>query len=154
MDSFAPAARPLVALLKNFFTMNLVRISLPIAASLLLAFSCNQKATAPASPPVDPETLKKIGFDISKIDENGLRGPANGKTTVAYEFCIPSRQVNWEEVQKIDPGLKFANGQGRIGCPKDWWCVLGSTKGGGWRDRLLGIAKLPYIKEIQETVWE
>ena len=121
---------------------------------MLVAFSCNQKSTAPATPKVAPEILKKIDFDISKIDENGLRGPANGKTSVAYEFCILSRQTSWDEVRAIDPTLKMGLGQCRIGCQKDWWCVLGTTEGKDWQQRLIGIAKLNSIKEIRETVYE
>lgn len=134
------------------------------AATLVVAATgCNKRVTTPAvptpplavaAPKIDPEILNKIGFDISTIDENGLRGPANGKTSVAYEFCILSRQTAWLEVQKIDPSLKFNSGPGRIACAKDYWCILGTTSGKDWEARLIGIAKLASIKKIEETVWE
>lgn len=153
----------------NFSTISKTAHFLVFAVVLiLLTFSCSQKTTTPAVavpapaapapvvqlPAVDPEILKKIKFDISKIDENGLRGPVDGKTSVSYEFCILSWQTSWDTVQKIDPTLKMPGGPCRIACPRNYWCVFGSTSGKGWRERLINIAKLEEVKEIQETVWE
>ena len=34
------------------------------------------------------DSLYKITFDISKLDEYGLYGPPGGKRALSYEFCI------------------------------------------------------------------
>ena len=136
--------------------MNLARFSkiaaslFVTAAAMLAATGCQQKHT----PPATAVFLEKIKFDLSKIDENGLRGPSGGQTSVDFEFCIPAEKARWEAVLAIDPALKKNPGAGRVGCKSGQWCILGSTGGQGWRDRLTAIAKLGFVAEIQETFWE
>jgi hypothetical protein len=89
---------------------------------------------------------KKITFDIDAIDENGLIGPADGKRSVAYEFCIPRDSARQKEVLTIDSSVKFFKGSsGRIGCNSTQYLCIGE---GGSRITLLRLAALDYIARI------
>ena len=91
------------------------------------------------------QALEKISFDISEIDENGLIGPADGKRSVSYEFCIPIDRKKRREVAAIDPSVRFFDGpKGRIGCHDQYLCL----GGGGTQEVLLRLAGLEYIKKI------
>lgn len=115
-----------------------------LGMALMLLCAC---AMPPAPPPASRETqaMKKINFDLSAIDANGLIGPADGKRSVAYEFCIPRDEAKKAEVMGIDPSLKFYSSPGRIRCTSDEWLVIGE---GGTKDTLLALAKLDYIDRI------
>lgn len=110
---------------------------------LLLCACALPSAPPPASR--DAQAMQKINFDLSAIDENGLIGPADGKRTVAYEFCIPRDAVKKAEVLEIDPSLKFYTSPGRIRCTKEEYLVIGE---GGTKDTLLALASLDYVARI------
>ena len=103
-----------------------------------------------------PETvLQKVTFDTSGLDAAGLAGPPDGKRALSYEFCIPDNADNREQVAGIDPTIRFfSDSPGRIGCgPLETLCI-GSTHqpdGAGVLERL---AELPFIKQIDEAVFE
>jgi hypothetical protein len=120
---------------------------------IFFVFSKCTKRVATVSE-ADKIALKKIKFDLSDLDLDGLRGKTGGKTSVDYEFCIPAKANIWIEFQKIDPSLKQNKGRGRVGCGDGTWLVIGATNQPNWRDILLKIARRSEIKEIQETVWE
>lgn len=110
----------------------------------LLLCAC---ALPPAPPPASraSQAMQKINFDLNAIDEDGLIGPADGKRSVAYEFCIPRDEVKKTEVLAIDPSVKFTASPGRIRCDASEWLVIGE---GGTRATLLALASLPYIARI------
>ncbi len=93
----------------------------------------------------------KINFDVSRLDENGLKGPASGKTTLSYEFCIPKDKK--EEIRNIDPGIQISNSRGRIGCSKMEYLCIGST-GKDYKKILSQLIEKEYIRRIDETFFE
>ena len=52
---------------------------------------------------------KKVEIDFSQIDAAGLRGPADGKVAVAYEFSIPDTE-DAHQVAAIDNTVQFMSG--------------------------------------------
>lgn len=119
----------------------LLLLLLVIAAS---AFQCPGK--------MQKLMYKKIAFDYSTIDADGLR---NGEVAVDYEFCIPAHEEIVQQVMKIDPGIRIMKGSnGRIGCSKSQWLCINTTHSEGWKDKLHRIAYLEYVDRIQETFYE
>ena len=105
-------------------------------------------------PPEPPAPPTKIELDLTKLDANGLRGPADGKVSVAYEFCIPNTDKCKAQVKGIDPGVRFMPGsRGRIGARKDQCLCVGETRA-NYRTVLKRLAALPYIKRIIECHFE
>lgn len=104
--------------------------------------------------PEDPAAWKKIRLDFKEIDADGLRGPANGKVAVNYEFCIPADRKYWRTVQKIDPTAQKNPGKGRVGCKDAQWLVTGSTQQKNYQRVLFQLASLPYVERIEQVYWE
>jgi hypothetical protein len=103
-------------------------------------------AEKPASAKVD--IWKKVEIDLTKLDKNGLIGPATGKRSLAYEFCIPKTAACMAEVKAIDPSIRFMrNSRGRIGAGPDQCLCIGETQK-GYRKTLQRLATLDYIKRI------
>lgn len=104
----------------------------------------------------DPATLAKINFDISKIDEQGRYGPADGKRTLDYEFCIPKTEEKMAIIRKIDPDIQMpGQSRGRIGCGKMEQLCLGNTGGkADWKKVLLDIAGQDFVKRIEQNYYE
>lgn len=46
---------------------------------------------------------EKVAFDLSRLDADGLEGPADGKRSLSYEFCIPAHVNTARQVMYIDP---------------------------------------------------
>jgi hypothetical protein len=121
-----------------------------VVALLSAMLSC-----APLPEDTGPDPLAKVGFDLSRLDEQGLEGPPGGKRAVAYEFCIPPTQECRELVSSIDPTVEISCGSpGRIGCYPDECLCVGSTHQKDFRDVLRRIGELPYVDRIQEAVFE
>ncbi|MCC6410133.1 MAG: hypothetical protein IT270_00655 [Saprospiraceae bacterium] len=123
-------------------------------AVLLLAsifhWSCQNKQM-----PEDASVWNKVSVNLSRLDENGLAGPSNGKVAVNYEFCIPANDKHWKAVQRIDTtAQKMAGSPGRIGCDKQSWLIVGSTHQPNYKRVLYDLASLTYVAKIQETFWE
>lgn len=98
---------------------------------------------------------RTIAFDTARIGDDGLVGPADGKRTVAYEYCVPRGPGYLDEVRRIDPTAEPMPGsRGRIGCTARQTLVLGSTVGPHWRERLDRLAALPYVRRIAEVFFE
>jgi hypothetical protein len=122
---------------------------IPVAA--LLIASCNRKKTLPE----DPSIWNKVKIDFTRIDENGLAGPADGKVSVNYEFCIPAEEKLLNEVKKIDQSIQAMKGsKGRVGCNSAQWLVVGSTHQKNYRRVIYELAALNYVQQIQETYFE
>lgn len=99
------------------------------------------------------EKSDKLNFDIQLLDEHGLIGPEDGKTTLAYEFCIPQDAAHVAQIRMIDPNLKISRSKGRIGCTKNEYLVLGETDN-NYLSVLKKLIRLDYIKQIDRTWFE
>ena len=105
--------------------------------------------SAPQPAPRDPRA--KIDLDLDALDADGLRGPADGKVAVDYEFVIPNTPAAREAVTRIDPSVAFMPGsRGRIGAKAGECLCLGSTHQPRHREILLALARLPEIARIIE----
>ena len=101
----------------------------------------------------DPTAV--IAFDLTRLDAAGLQGPPDGLRALDYEFCIPQGRGFRDQVAAIDPSARFQSGsRGRIGCGPDQVLVLGNTHQDDYREVLLGLARLPYVKRIAEAFFE
>lgn len=101
------------------------------------------------------QNASKIKFLLDNIHADGLRGPPGGKTSVAYEFCVPTDNRNLQEVRQIDPNVQIYQGsKGRIGCTSSQTLIIGSTSQPHWKEVLTAISALPYVLEIQEAFFE
>jgi hypothetical protein len=105
--------------------------------------------------PADPATDAKIHLDLSKLDVEGLLGPANGKRAMGFEFCIPARGDCERQVREIDPRIAVQRGaRGRIGCGEGQLLCVGSTHRTDYRRILQKLASLPYVERIEEFIPE
>lgn len=105
--------------------------------------------------PTPSHDITKIRFSLDPIRSDGLRGPSDGLTSVAYEFCVPTNETIYEEIRRVDPSVKFyKSSPGRIGCSKQETLCIGETHQSGWKKKLLTLSALPYIDEIRECYFE
>jgi hypothetical protein len=103
----------------------------------------------PPPPPLEPRA--KIELDLDSLDVDGLRGPADGKVAVDYEFAIPDTPAARAAVTGIDPSVAFRPGsRGRIGAKAGECLCLGSTHQPRHREILLALARLPEVARIIE----
>lgn len=129
-----------------------MRTALIILLSCALLASCGPCPTREATPP-DP--LQKVEFDLSQLDAAGLRGPADGKVAVSYEFAIPDTDACRAEVAAIDPTAEFMPGsRGRIGAGPGQCLCIGSTHQPHYRDVLRRLAELDYVERVLECQFE
>lgn len=104
-------------------------------------------------PQVNP--LSKITFNLGKLNENGLYGPPHGLKALHYEFCIPGDHVHEAQVRQIDPTIQiFKTSPGRVGCAEGEYLCVGSTHQPDFKTVLLKLAKLPYVKRIDQAFFE
>ncbi len=102
----------------------------------------------------DGTDMEKIKFDLDQIDKDGLIGPADGKRTLAYEFCIPAEASAREEVKAIDSAIQvFEGSSGRIGCSDQQWLCMGETRF-DYRQVLQQLAGLDYVEKIDQAFFE
>jgi len=121
-----------------------------LLTSLLLCASCAAPKGA-----VKPDIRRKIELDLSRLDADGLRGPADGKVAVSYEFRIPNTDACKAQVKAIDPTVQFMPGsRGRIGAGKRECLCIGSTHQKRFREVLHALAELPYVDRIIECHFE
>jgi hypothetical protein len=59
-------------------------------------------ACAPTAQSVKTDPEHKVELNLSQLDADGLRGPADGKVAVAYEFAIPNNDECKARVVAID----------------------------------------------------
>ena len=133
--------------------MNLSLLHLMLV--ILLAAAGTGRAAPLGREPAPAHKAAKIRFRLNDIRPDGLRGPPDGLTAVAYEFCVPADERVYQEVRRIDPSVRFHPGsRGRIGCGKNQTLCLGETHQPRWRDVLQKLAALAYIAEIRECFFE
>ena len=109
-----------------------------------------EKAPAKAA-----ETRGKVELDLSQVDDDGLRGPPDGKVAVSYEFSIPNTDGSKAEVKAIDATVEFMPGsKGRVGAGKDQCLCIGNTHQKDYRQVLGKLASLSYVGRIIECHFE
>ena len=123
--------------------------------------NCSRESRAPNSSWINGGmdfpigSQKKITFDLTSLDDEGLYGAANGKRALSYEFCIPDRERYKSKVKHIDLTLQcMSESPGRIGCGTYENLCIGSTHQKNFRDVLRGLAELPYITRIDQSFFE
>jgi hypothetical protein len=100
-------------------------------------------------------TGSKIGFDLNRVNIEGLQGPPDGLRALHYEYCIPDRPEALAQVRAIDPTLQTCRqSPGRIGCGEDELLCLGHTHQSGHREVLSQLARLNFVREIREAFFE
>jgi hypothetical protein len=111
----------------------------------------------PVPPPKVAETAavnpshSKLELDLTALDAAGLRGPADGKVAVSYEFSIPDRPECRAEVVRIDPTVELMPGaRGRIGSGPGEILCIGSTHQPHYCAVLESLAALPDVARIIE----
>jgi len=129
---------------------------IPVAT---VAAACLAVALSGCRSPVAPDDAwpeaDKIRFPLGDIRPDGLRGPPDGLTAVAFEFCVPADARVYRKLRRIDPGLDIQPGaSGRIGCRAGQSLVIGETGHPGWRGTLKALSKLDYVGEIRECHFE
>ncbi len=137
------------------------RLTRASLALVLVAAGCEpgaapRQAASPSSAPI-PETAPDvkapapIEIDLATIDADGLRGPADGKVAVDYEFTIVDSPEARARVQAIDASVEFLPGsRGRIGAGAGECLCIGSTHQANWRAVLESLAALPGVERIIE----
>jgi hypothetical protein len=104
---------------------------------------------------VKPDPLSKITFRLDRLNQDGLVGPPDGLRALHYEFCIPGDLSHEAQVREIDPTIQiFHHSRGRIGCRAGEYLCLGSTHQPGCRTVLLNLARLPYVRRIDQAFFE
>jgi hypothetical protein len=97
----------------------------------------------------------KIGFDLDRLDADGLQGPTDGLRALHYEYCIPERPDAIRAVTAIDPTLQIHRGSpGRAGCGVGELLCLGHTHQADHLGVLERLAALPFVGEIREAHFE
>lgn len=123
---------------------------------LLLCFSVNPFASLrSAEDSIKPDPSTKIQFPLTQLDKDGLRGPANGKVSLSYEFSIPNSEAAKKTVKAIDSTIQFMPGSpGRVRSPKEACLCIGATHHKNWREVLRKLCDLPYVTRIIECHFE
>jgi hypothetical protein len=122
---------------------------LGLAAVLCSASCVHPRAVLPA------DAARKIELNMNALDADGLRGAADGKVAMAYEFAIPNTAACRAEVRAIDRTVQFMPGaQGRIGAREVGCLCIGSTHQPDYRAVLWKVAALPYVQRIVECYFE
>ena len=121
-----------------------------VSLLLWLCVSCAQP-----QPAAGPDNWRKVELDLTQLDAEGLRGPADGKTAVAYEFCIPNTEPCKAQVLAIDASIEFMPGsRGRIGASPQQCLCVGSTHQKNYQQVLRSLANLPFVSRIIECQFE
>lgn len=98
---------------------------------------------------------QNLGFDINRLNADGLQGPDSGLRALHYEYCIPDSAEAIQAVTSIDPSLQIqGQSPGRVGCNENELLCLGNTHQPNYRDILEQLTRLPYIEQIQESFFE
>ncbi len=121
-----------------------------LVVCLCVCVSCAHTKPAPTL-----DSWQKVELDLASLDEDGLRGPPDGKVAVSYEFCIPDTEACKAQVRAIDRTVEFMPGsRGRIGASRQECLCIGSTNQKDFRRVLRALADLPWIHRIIECHFE
>lgn len=95
----------------------------------------------------------KMNFTFSKLDKDGLT--KDRKTSLAYEFCIPNEAEYLDKIKSIDESIAiYKSSTGRIGCGENQILCIGETEGKDYKNILISLTQLPYVKSINESFFE
>ncbi len=134
---------------KSIYIMNLLKI-LKIVVIYLSVFDVCVIADSNLIANTD-----KIEFDMSKLNQQGLYGPANGLRSLSYEFCIPADEHFVSVIQDIDPEIKiYRQSPGRIGCTQAEYLCMGDTHNKPYQSIFYELADLSFINRIIQSVFE
>ncbi|WP_163371907.1 hypothetical protein [Endozoicomonas acroporae] len=98
---------------------------------------------------------QKVAFDLTRLDADGLYGPADGKRSLSYEFCIPAHVNTARQVMYIDPtAIVYKESPGRLQCDEEQYLVVGDTNQPNYLVTLKKLAELTYVTQIQEAFFE
>jgi len=123
--------------------------------NISLSFVCIVMTGCVSLSSVEQLPSSKIKFSLEEIRPDGLRGPAGGLVSVAYEFCVPANDKVYQEVRGIDPSVQIhPSSRGRIACTADQALSIGETYQPHWKDILKKLAALPYVTEIRKCDFE
>jgi len=102
-----------------------------------------------------PDT-SKIAFNLKDFTEDGMKiNDTKREGYINYEFCIPGSDETFREVMSIDSTVGvYKNSKGRSACSDAEWLCIGSSHQKNFKDVLLALTKLSYIRKIRETFWE
>jgi len=99
--------------------------------------------------------VEKFDFDINTLDKDGLIGPASGKVSVDYKFCIPKGKKYEKAVLDIDSEIKIhPNSFGRNKCTDTYVTAVGSTHQPGHREILLRLSELDFVVRFNRVWYE
>ena len=131
-------------------------LALIAAAAAASGSSSGPGSNAGASPGAAPsaDVGARIGFDLSRLDAQGLYGPADGLRALDYGFCIPDRPDAVSAVRAIDPSVRMYRAPGRIGCPKHTLLCIGNTHQSGYREVLSALSRLAFVERIEQVHFE
>ena len=94
-----------------------------------------------------------MDFSFSKLDKKGLikkRG-----TSLAYEFCIPNESEYLDKIKSIDKTIAiYKSSTGRIGCGENQILCIGETMDKNYKEIIIALTNLPYVKNINESFFE
>ena len=94
-----------------------------------------------------------MDFSFSKLDKKGLikkRG-----TSLAYEFCIPNEAEYIDKIKSIDESIAiYKSSAGRIGCGDNQILCIGETGDKNFKEIIISLTNLPYVKSINESFFE
>jgi len=96
-----------------------------------------------------------IGFDLDRLNAEGLQGQAKGLRALHYEYCVPNSAAAIQTISAIDPTLQIqGSSPGRIGCASYQLLCLGNTHQPNHRAILKQLAALPFVSRIEENFFE
>lgn len=122
----------------------------------LMAFcACSRHSPHTPAPVQDAAVWGKIRFDLNALDAEGLSTTPGGRVSVHYEFCIPTDERHWKQVQAIDStAQRYPDSSGRVGCGGGTCLIIGTTQQQNYRKVLYDLAALPFVDRIEQTFWE
>ncbi|MGO0309286.1 hypothetical protein ACTL6P_22345 [Endozoicomonas acroporae] len=129
--------------------MNISRLFAIVLSALLLS-ACSHLDGL-----LKDKVQQKVAFDLTRLDADGLYGPADGKRSLSYEFCIPAHVNTARQVMYIDPtAIVYKESPGRLQCDEEQYLVVGDTNQPNYLVTLKKLAELTYVTQIQEAFFE
>lgn len=142
----------------NDFVRNGVQVTVVACAVILLFLACGStNNNMGAINKLTNGDTSKINIDLSEYKDDGEHILPNNEFGgyIHYEFCIPATEEALNEVQSIDSTAgALKKSKGRSGCSDQEWLVIGSSRQKNFKQVLLKLSWLSYIRKISQTFWE
>lgn len=101
---------------------------------------------------IPPEILQKIGFDLNKFDNEGMLATSDGKRAIIYEYCIPRAQQAVSVISTIDFSAEVKpDTSGKINCSAQEVLVQGNSHQDNFKALIVQLARLPFVKRIEQS---